>query len=69
MIKKIEFVCDDIQISSCKNLMVSDSKNGTLVQVTAFQVNEDEIMDALSFEDVMNYYGVSKIIEWAEANR
>ena len=69
LIKKLDFVCDDIQISSCKNLMVSESKNGTLVQVSAFQCDEESLMENLNFEDVMNYYGVSKVCEWAEANR
>lgn len=69
MIQKIEFVCDDIEISSCRNLMVSESKSSTLVKVSSYQVDEDSLIENLNFEDVMNYYGVSKVIEWAEANR
>ena len=28
-----------------------------------------KILNALDFEDVMNYYGVVQVLEWAEANR
>ena len=27
------------------------------------------IMETFDFEDVMNYYGVSKVAEWSDANR
>lgn len=29
----------------------------------------EDILEAFEFEDVMNYYGVSKVCEWCEANR
>lgn len=39
--------------------------------IAACLTNEEmeDILEAFKFEDVMNYYGVSKVVEWAEANR
>lgn len=33
------------------------------------QEDIESIMECFNFEDVMNYYGVSAVCEWCEANR
>lgn len=68
MIRTLEIVCDDLEISSTAN-RTGYRKGASLLTVKAINVDEDEIMETLNFEDVMNYYGVSKVCEWCEANR
>lgn len=68
MIKSLMFLCDDLEISSTVNRN-GYRKGASLLTVEAINVQEDEVMENLNFEDVMNYYGVSKVCEWCEANR
>jgi len=68
MIRTLELVCDDLEITSTAN-RTGYRKGASLLTVKAINVDEDEIMEALNFEDVMNYYGVIQVLEWAEANR
>lgn len=63
-INRIEFECDTCDIDT-----VSLGRSYAKVKITANYSNEEQIMESLNFEDVMNYYGVSKVCEWCEANR
>lgn len=65
IIKKIEFDCDSIEMSAYTNALSGNSR----IILKAKNVCEDDIMESLNFEDVMNYYGVSAVCEWCEANR
>lgn len=68
MIKTLEIVCDDLEISSTAN-RTGYRKGASLLTVKAINVDEDELIEALSFDDVMNFYDIDKISEWVEANR
>lgn len=59
----IEFKCDDLELDAVKG----DSY--PIFKVKALSVDEESLMESLNFEDVMNYYGVSKVCEWCEAKR
>ncbi len=60
---KIEFECEEIDINAIKG------DTYPIFRISGYSVGEESLMENLNFEDVMNYYGVSKVGEWAEANR
>ena len=62
---EVNFECESIEATTKHNALNGD----TLVHIKCVHVKHEQIMDNLNFEDVMNYYGVVKVLEWAEANR
>ena len=76
MIKKIIIDCEDVEITSRlmggsipKSLTVITMYKANIVEADGLEKEIDTIMESLNFEDVMNYYGVVQVLEWAEANR
>jgi hypothetical protein len=76
MIKKIVIDCENVEITSQlmggsipKSLTVVTMYEADIISASGLKGDIDTIMENLNFEDVMNYYGVSKVGEWAEANR
>lgn len=63
LIKQIDFKCEDIELSPIRG------SKYPIFEVKALDVDSESLMENLNFEDVMNYYGVSKVCEWCEANR
>lgn len=63
---KLEFMCEEAEVSTKKDIL---DQTKSYVRLIAYEVDEEEIMENLNFEDVMNYYGVSAVCEWCEANR
>lgn len=62
----IEFECDSVEVEA-KVISGNIPKAVTILKV--YFPDEESLMENLNFEDVMNYYGVLKVAEWAEANR
>lgn len=58
--------CDSVDVEA-KVISGNIPKAVTVLKV--YLPNEESLMENLNFEDVMNYYGVTKVGEWAEANR
>lgn len=50
-------------------LSTLDSDQMSDIVAYAKETDEELIFNNLNFEDVMNYYGVSAVCEWCEANR
>jgi len=62
---KLELQCESMEADTKRNAL-----SGKISMIARlFNVEFEDIMENLNFEDVMNYYGVSAVLEWAEANR
>lgn len=48
---------------------ILEEKGASLIAGYLTKEDMEDILEAFKFEDVMNYYGVSKVCEWCEANR
>lgn len=62
----IEFECNSVEVEA-KVISGNIPKAVTVLKV--YLPDEESLMENLNFEDVMNYYGVSTVCEWCEANR
>lgn len=61
----LEFECENIEATTKRNALSGE----VAMVLKCFHVELKDIMENLNFEDVMNYYGVSAVCEWCEANR
>lgn len=66
MTSMIEFECDSVEVEA---KVISGNIPQAVTILKVYFPDEESLMENLNFEDVMNYYGVSKICEWCEANR
>jgi len=66
VIKKVEFKSGHAEIGTSFHFGLIPKGYSN---IKAYDVDEESLMENLNFEDVMNYYGVSKVCEWCEANR
>ena len=65
---ELHITCESMEIDAVKD------NYKYLNRVRAFNVELkdlelEDVLDYFNFEDVMNYYGVSTVCEWCEANR
>lgn len=65
-IKQIEIVCHEVDIDATTS---NDLFRMPLTRVNMYKIDMEQLMENLNFEDVMNYYGVTQVCEWCEANR
>lgn len=66
MTNMIEFECDSVEVEA---KVISGNIPKAITVLKVYLPDEESLMENLNFEDVMNYYGVSKVAEWVEANR
>lgn len=67
MIKELHITCENMEIDAIKEDTYVNRVKAFNVELKDIEL--DEILDYLNFEDVMNYYGVCVLSEWLEANK
>lgn len=67
MIRELHIVCESMEIDAIKESTYLNRVKAFNVELKDIEL--EEVLEYLDFQDVMNYYGVSAVCEWCEANR